>query len=458
MFQICYQIGATLPFCFFDYEKEAMRRIVVANSLARYDDRHFVSARQEFNRWRMQNGFTLVEQSSMKSWCAYDRKCARDVASNEPFACPTTSMVTRCFRLQCRGFVDELGDARLNESVKQHLHYLGILAAASDEQLQRIVELFVTDIVSLRLAAMKRSKRSSVQQLCVLRLFEDTLLRNYDHSFRVAFESCLQEQFDMAPPPRSSYEHIVQLFWNAFGTAVHFRRIEHEPESNFDIGASLGDMSGDVGEYVRFSELEMTTLYYLLGVSGSKIFSLFARWMSDDGSDDYSVVASGIYGNPGIMKQYKYAQKNVANQSHGVSAGTLCWPPVDLFIRCLAIARAVFSPPLSSIEACARLVATVGSKEFIQQCYKLIEEYGQLAFGERMQEASFHDVYSRMMFRLCAHYARLLARVRSQQTARRLVKPSTDVIAQSAVGLDSAKPLSTKSVLTAVGACSIRKQ
>ena len=52
------------------------------------------------------SGFRLVEKDSTKSWCAYERKCARDVASTEPFVSPTTSMVCSCVRLECASLAD----------------------------------------------------------------------------------------------------------------------------------------------------------------------------------------------------------------------------------------------------------------------------------------------------------------------------------------------------------------
>ena len=306
----------------------------------------------------------------------------------------------------------------------------------------------------MRAHAITLSDKVNEQQLYTLRLFHDNLLHKLDHDFERQFVTFVSSIGASEKPAHSCYVLALQLLWNSFGLAIHYRRVDHVPAVRFDIGTTLGDASGDLGRFVHFTHDEMTTLYCILGYAGSRVFNRYASSMSAaEVSDEYMIIASGIYGNVALLSHYVFAQKTVGMQSTGANAGTLCYPPADLFLRMLRIARAVFSPPIKSIEDGDRLVATLTSGAFLELCRPTLEEYGIAAFGEqRMAMDVFRSKYYTMMLRLCCTFAKVLARIRIEQVTSSLVRASSDVIAKNVFGKGGTKTMSIRSALTAAKA------
>lgn len=430
-----------------------MRKIVIERELTRYVDKYFVAVRREFNKLRTDWRLQPVEQSSMKSWCRTERKLARNAVSIEPFVVPTTSSTTANWRALCAAFVKDVGSAPLGDEGLLHVDTMRRIASASDGVLESFVDEFSTIVVDMRTQSFELSGDDvNERQFTTIRLFHEKLLYAVGNAFEEQFVALMQKLGVSRRPSNASYSHALQELWNAFGLAIHHRRIDHVPYVKFDIAVGRG------GQYYRFTDMEMTTLYYVLGYAGSRVLDRFAVQMSLDALDDYSVVASAIYGDPTVMAQYKYAQKVKANQHHGLYGGTLCWPPVDLYIRMLNVARAVYSTELRSVADCNKLTLSVSSEEFLAQCRSLIAPYGVAAFGaERMQSEKFANVYYRMMLRLMANFALTLSKIRAKRITAELLQPSAQFIAQTQLGKDGAKTLSLKASLIALRSKSIKR-
>lgn len=425
-----------------------MRDVMKKHDVSRYNDTLFVELREQFNRLRSEWHLCGVEKASMKSWVAHERKALRDAANPEPFVLPTVVATTECWQHKCEEFVGELGHAAAKNDTKQHVDCLRRLSNATVEQLLPFVDAFISHVASMRARAIELNPNDvNEQQLNMLRLFHDNLLFCVGHEFETIFGSLMKTLGFVGLLANESYAHALQLLWNSVGLAIHHRRIGHVPYRHFDIGAAIG--GGDFDAYVRFTDIEMTTLYYILGYAGSRVFLRFAPRMLRNCTDDYSIAASGIYGNPTLLENYIYALKNVSNRDYGRRGGMLCWPPVDLFLAVLPIARAVYAVPLTSIADANKLLGTVASQPFIEHCRPLVTTYGRAAFGERMQVATFANIYYNMMLHLCAKFALNLAHDRVRNVTAALVQPSATEIGRIEIGKDGAKVLSLRTALTA---------
>lgn len=445
-------LPSTIHFRFFEYEKKLMREQLVRHNISRYDDAHFGELRAQFNAKRKEWKLPGVTRTSMRSWCTSERQTARDAPSDESFILPTTANVATLWRQACAQYVVDLRGAPQVDVTVALIAVLDSIANGSDAQMLQLIGAFVDIIVPMRAYAITLSDKVNEQQLYTLRLFQDNLLHKLDHDFERQFGTFVSTLGVSDVPAHSCYVLALQLLWNSFGLAIYYRRVDHVPAVRFDIGTSLGDTSGDLGRFVRFAHDEMTTLYCILGYVGSRVFNRYASSMSADGTDEYTIIASGIYGNAALLGQYVFAQKTVGMQSTGANAGTLCYPPADLFLRMLPIARAVFSPPIKSIEDGDRLIATLTSSEFLEICRPTLEQYGVAAFGERMAIDVFRSKYYAMMLRLCKTFAKVVARIHIDQVMSSLVRASSDVIAKTVFGKGGTKTMSIRSSLTAARA------